>query len=236
MNFTNKPILGMLHLSGQHVVDRAKRELDILQDEGVHGAIIENYHSGIEDVIGVLENINWKDYSNLKLGINILPNDYKMALSLASEHNFDFIQLDHIAGNYLNTKSVIEEEYLMVREQYPNIKVLGGVWPKYYQPIPESILEDDLKSAMFRCDAVVVTGKGTGKETPLDKVEKFKKIIKDFPLIVGAGLNSSNVKEQLKIADGAIVGSCFKPFNRTNEIIDKLLVKEFMDEVKKINL
>ncbi len=40
--------------------------------------------------------------------------------------------------------------------------------------------------------------------------------------------------EQLTIADGAIVGSCFKPYKRTQEMVNRELVKEFMSEVRKI--
>jgi predicted TIM-barrel enzyme len=234
MDFKSKQILGMIHLSGQNVLERAKKELDIFQEEGLHGAIIENYHGSITDVIGVLDNINWKDYPNLSLGINILPNDYKLALDLAGTHRFDFIQLDHIAGKYVNTEPIDEEDLLMVRQRNQEVKILGGVWPKYYQPINESNLDDDLQSAMYRCDAIVVTGKGTGMETPLDKVNEFRSKVGDFPLIVGAGLNKNNVQDQLKIADGAIVGSCFKPYNRTNDAVDRKLVQEFMEKVREL--
>ena len=234
MDFKKKPILGMIHLSGQHVVERAKFELDIYKEEGVHGAIIENYHSGPDMLEIVLEAIDWSNYSDLLLGINILPNDYEKALELADKYNFDFIQLDNVAGTYVNNQSVDEEDYLMVRQKYPNIKVLGGVWPKYYQPVAESNIKDDLESGMFRSDVVVVTGSGTGKETPLDKIKNFRSEIGDFPLIVGAGLNTDNVQEQLRIADGAIVGSCFKPFSRTNEPVKRELVIEFMDNVKNL--
>jgi predicted TIM-barrel enzyme len=54
------------------------------------------------------------------------------------------------------------------------------------------------------------------------------------PLIVGAGLTHLNVAEQLTIADGAIVGSCFKTANLTTQKIQSNLVKQFMDEVIKL--
>lgn len=84
---------------------------------------------------------------------------------------------------------------------------------------------------MNLCDAVVVTGAGTGKETPLDKIKAFRKILGDFPLIIGAGLTADNI-EQMQYADGAIVGSYFKPSGVTTAKVDRLLVKEFMSKVK----
>ena len=52
--------------------------------------------------------------------------------------------------------------------------------------------------------------------------------------IVGAGLTAQNVKEQLEFADGAIVGSAFKPNGRTRQMVDSDLVREFMNAVKEI--
>lgn len=234
MNFKNKPILGMIHLSGTDSTikfERALVEIDILANEGVDGIIVENYHGSAEDVELVLSNI--KDYRGY-VGINVLPNDYELALKLADKYNADFIQLDYIAGNYINATPIDVEHFLSIRSEYSQVKILGGVWPKYYRPVVDSILMHDIESAMKLADAIVVTGSGTGKETPLDKIKEFRRIMGDFPLIIGAGLDSNNVAEQLSIADGAIVGSCLKPYKRTNEMIDKNLVKEFMDEVRKI--
>jgi hypothetical protein len=103
--------------------------------------------------------------------------------------------------------------------------------PKYYEPIAGSSLEDDLNNGKLLCDAIVVTGKGTGKSTPLDKIIKFREVLKDFPLIIGAGLNIDNVSEQMKYADGAIVGSAFKPNGDTTKFVDSRLVNKFMKSI-----
>ncbi len=111
---------------------------------------------------------------------------------------------------------------------------MGGVWPKYYEPVKGSVLADDINDGLRRSEAIVVTGSGTGKETPLIKIRDFKTLCGNKPLIIGAGLDVSNVVEQLHFADGAIVGSCFKPYKRTQEMVSRELVKEFMTEVNKI--
>lgn len=167
------------------------------------------------------------------VGLNILPNDYLLSFNMAQTYNLDFIQVDYVSGNYKNAPKVNESQFLSCRESYPNVTVLGGVWPKYYHPVNESILEDDLNNAQKLAHAIVVTGSGTGKETPLDKIKTFRSIIGEFPLIVGAGMTPENVHAQLSIADGAIVGSCFKPLGQTAKKINKSLVNEFMTEVKK---
>ena len=84
------------------------------------------------------------------------------------------------------------------------------------------------------CDAIVTTGEGTGIETPIEKLNEFKFYLKDFPLIVGAGVNLSNIYSQLKVSDGAIIGSAFKPGKNTHLPIERSLVKNLMDIVKEV--
>lgn len=214
----------MIHLSGSYPVERALEEIKIFEEEGLSGIIIENYHGTTDDVIETLQCVDTK----MKIGINILPNNYDEAFLNASFYKADFIQLDHVSGIYRKNTTLDKEDYLKYRNKYKEISVFGGVWPKYYEPISGSNLEDDLNNAKSLCDAVVVTGKGTGKSTPLDKIIKFKEVLKDFPLIIGAGLNIDNVSEQMKYADGAIVGSAFKPDGDTTKMIDRNLVNKFM--------
>ena len=236
MDFSNKPILAMIHLSGGNPVERALEEIQILEEEGVDGIIVENYHGDEMDVVNTLKAMNETD---MLVGINLLPNEFHMSIPMADTYGADFVQLDYVSGNYERVEPFDIESYEAVRKNFPNVKVLGGVWPKYYEPIieyqsPNHQLFYDLAQGRERADATVVTGSGTGKETPLEKVELFRRMCGSHPLIVGAGLNPSNVVEQLTIADGAIVGSCLKPYKLTREKISRDLVKEFMDEVAKV--
>jgi len=232
MDFSKKPILGMIHCSGS--VNDAINEITILEEEGVDGIIVENYHGTTREVIDVLKELKNHDF-NIEVGINILPNEFIEALMMANTYGATFIQLDHVAGTYKNGTTLNVEEYNTMKSKYPDITVLGGVWPKYYTPVEGSDLVADISQGMERAEAIVVTGEGTGKETPLDKIKNFREILgNDFPLITGAGMNPSNVGEQVSHAEGAIVGSCLKPYKRTQELIRRELVREFMDEVTKI--
>ena len=79
---------------------------------------------------------------------------------------------------------------------------------------------------------IVVTGEGTGKETPIDKIERFREIMGKYPLIVGAGLTPDNAYNQLLIADSAIVGSCLKKDSNTDNPVDRERVRALMAVVK----
>jgi uncharacterized protein len=87
---------------------------------------------------------------------------------------------------------------------------------------------------MERAEAIVVTGSGTGMETPYDKVAKFKGILGTHPLIIGAGLTTENAYQQLSLANGGIVGSSFKVDNDTKRALDPQKIQDFMDIVKQV--
>lgn len=230
--FGTLPIIGMIHLAGSNPVNRALEELALFEEEGVDGAIIENYHGTINDVVATLSEAQ-KINSKLVLGVNILPNEFNLAFSLASSYGADFIQLDHVAGRY-NRGELNGEQYHQGKEKCSDIVVLGGVWPKYYQPVYGSNVTADLWQGMARAEAIVVTGDGTGQETPLRKIKLFKEVLGDHPLVIGAGLTSKNAYQQLCLADGAIVGSCFKADNNTENPIERTRVADFMDVVKEV--
>ncbi|MBR6862659.1 MAG: membrane biogenesis protein, partial [Acidaminococcaceae bacterium] len=82
-----------------------------------------------------------------------------------------------------------------------------------------------------RCNAVVVTGEGTGMNTNVEKIQRFRSALRDFPLFVGAGMTAETCREQLSVADGAIIGSWFKQGGRTEAPVDPERVKKFMQIV-----
>lgn len=228
----------MIHLAGPDLVEKAMEEIKIYEEEGLSGIIIENYHGSSQDVLKVLSRLEHQPTS-LTVGINILPNDFEFAFKLCDDYEFiKFIQLDYIAGKYGFENNPIQldaDKFIELSMNNSKIEVYGGVWPKYYIPNKDSILSVDIFDAIFLGSAIVVTGEGTGYETPLDKVKQFAELIDGKkPLIVGAGLTAENVKEQLEFAQGGIVGSAFKPNGRTTQMVDRDLVRSFMNEVNKI--
>ena len=65
-----------------------------------------------------------------------------------------------------------------------------------------------------------------GMETDLERIREFRAVLQGFPLIVGAGVTSSNYDAQLEKADGAIVGSFLKDTGKDNGDVDGARVAE----------
>ena len=229
-----KSVIGMIHLAGTNYAERVARALEeviIYDEEGVHGVIVEDYHGTFEDV-GLALSFFSQSNLNLKVGVNILRAPYS-AFELADRYGASFVQFDTIQaspGDPGNNHRFNQEAYLAMREKYPNVAVIGGVQFKYV-PLTGRSLEEDIKDGMSKCEAICTTGDGTGIETPTGKLRDFRKIMKDFPLVVGAGVNDCNVQEQLVFADAAIVGSYFKG-GKTRNKVQRELVENLMGRVK----
>ncbi len=105
--------------------------------------------------------------------------------------------------------------------------VFGGVRFKYI-PSTGKTLKEDIYDGISKSDVIVTTGEGTGIETPTAKLLDFRNIMGEFPLVVGAGVNKDNIKEQMEIVDGAIVGSYVKGGNTQNPV-QRNLVRELVN-------
>jgi len=227
--FGNTSIIGMIHLSGddsEEIKRRALEELALYERCGVDGAIIEDYIGQKEDVYEVLRAS--KKGFKIKRGVNVLGDPY-MAFRWASEFGAKFIQFDSVQSCDIDVN-----KYKQLREQYQDIAVLGGVRFKYTTQDTGKPLEEDLEDAKGLCEAVVTTGEGTGKETPTKKLERFKELLGEFPLIDGAGVNPGNAYDQLVICNGAIIGTYFKPDGNIRLPVDEGRVIEVMEIARKV--
>lgn len=229
-----KPIIGMLHLKGndqKEMLDRALLETEQMISNGVNAVIVENYFGTVEDVQLVLEHFHSTGVDFI-YGVNVLEHD-KKAFDFANKYGASFIQLDSVAGHLPIDEDKEFEDFINKEGSLYNGFILGGVRFKYQPYKSGRSLEEDLRIGMKRCDAIVVTGDATGEETPIDKVQEFRRIIGDFPLIIGAGMTSENLEEYFAIADAAIVGSYFKEGFVDKGDVMPSHIKKFMQEVQK---
>ena len=232
LNFKAKPIIAMLHLKGnsdEEIIERMIKETEIYYRNGIDAVLVENYFGNIKNCIQALEYLH-KNMPDKMFGVNIL-GDYKKAFELAGKYNVDFIQIDSVYGHLTPEQDSPYADELITLMENRTFQVLGGLRFKY-QPIRSGrTLEKDAELARQRCDAVVTTGEGTGKNCPTEKLFEFRKVLKDFPLIVGAGVTAGNVCEKLEYVDGVIIGSWLKEGHNDYGDVCEEYVKEFMDKV-----
>lgn len=230
-----KPILGMIHLKGdtdEDIYERMKKEVQIYLDNGVDCIILENYFGQYHNLEKAIEYVQGL-HLDIPYGVNCLNVD-PMGFELAGKYGASFVQLDSVVGHVKpRDEDTLDAFFKLYRERY-QVLVLGGVRFKYQPVLSEKSVEEDLKIAMTRCDAICVTQDKTGQETSMDKIIQFRNAIGEFPLIVGAGLTPENMEKQFEYADGAIVGSYFKENHVDVGEMSSENVKEVMDKVNEI--
>lgn len=231
-----KPIMAMIHLKGESAEEKieiAKLEIDQLIENGIDAVIIENYF-GTPEVVEKVLNYIYQERKNIVYGVNVLDDD-KKAFELAVKYDVKFIQLDSVAGHLELEADAAFHDWITNARKETAAFILGGVRFKYQPYLSGRSLEEDLKIGMDRCDAIVVTGEGTGLETDITKIKEFRRIMgNDFPLVVGAGITADNLDDQLDVADAAIVGSYLKDTYKDNGNVSVEHVRHFMNEVKKV--
>lgn len=226
-----KPIIGMIHSNSSfemNALELAKKEIEIYLKYGVY-PLIENYFGSSNDCEDIL---SWmqSQHPDAIYGVNIL-GDSREAFHLAEKYGASFIQIDSVCGHL---KAEEDESYTKrlkeMRDEF-DVVLLGGVRFKY-QPVRSGrSVEEDLILGSQRCDAVVCTGEGTGIPTPIGKLEEFKSVLRDFPVVVGAGITLDSAKETMRKADGAIVGSWFKDGHQDVGNVREDYVKQFIENL-----
>ncbi len=232
LDFKTKPVIAMLHLKGNtdnEIMERMIKETEIYYRNGVDAVLVENYFGNTENCVQALDYLH-KNMPDRLYGVNIL-GDYKKAFELAEKYKADFIQIDSVCGHLEPIRDSIYAEDLIGLMKNRSFQVLGGLRFKY-QPVRSGrTLKEDAELALARCDAVVTTGTGTGKECPTEKLSEFRSVLGNFPLIVGAGVTADNVCEKLHFSDGIIIGSWLKHGHFDSGDVCEEYVKQFMDKV-----
>lgn len=224
-----KAIIGMLHMKGsttEDIMARAKREIDIYYQNGVDAVLVEDYFGDMEDCERALAYLQ-ENYPDKVYGVNILIDPCK-SFPLAEKYGAEFIQIDSVCGHLAPKWDSYFGNLMAELRSQTSALVFGGVRFKYQPVASGRTVEEDLAIGKTRCDAVVVTGEGTGLLTPEGKIAKFRQELGDFPLITGAGVTADSVADTLKLCDGVIVGSWFKEEHDALGDVNEEYVKEFV--------
>ncbi len=234
-----KMIIGVVHLkplpgeplntlSLDEILECALKDSKALEDGGVDAIIVENFGDKpfLKNVephtvafMTYIANEIKKEIS-IPIGINVLRNDAKSALAIATAVKADFIRVNVHVGVYISPEGILEgkaHETLRYKKILnSNVKIFADVHVKHAYPLGFSIEDISIETVeRGLADAIIITGKRTGIETPINDIKKVKDYV-NVPVFAGSGVNIDNVRKILEIADGVIVGTFFK--NEKGEI------------------
>lgn len=255
---TQKPIISMLHLMAlpgdpgydtkagvAAIVDRARRELDRLQEGGVDGILISNEFSlpyltktepitaiTMARVIGALG-----DDLKTPFGVNVLW-DGRASIELAVATDAKFVR-EIFTGVYASDFGLWDTnvgEVARHRQRIggKDVKLFFNIVPESAKYLADRTLESIAKSTVFATlpDAICVSGLTAGAPTDTQAVTIVKQAAGNVPVFVNTGMKASNAVEQLSAADGAVVGTFFKKDGVFENEVDVNRVVEMMTVVK----
>ncbi|MDZ8028249.1 MAG: photosystem I biogenesis protein BtpA [Nostoc sp. SerVER01] len=256
---TRSPIIGVVHLlplptsprwggSLKAVIDRAEQEAAALASGGVDGMIVENFFDApftknqVDPVIVsamtmVVQRI--QNLVTLPVGLNVLRNDAKSAMAIASCVQAQFIRVNVLTGVMATDQGLIEGEAHQLlryrRELGSDVKILADVLVKHARPLSSPNLTVAVKDTIERglADGVILSGWATGSPPNLEDLELACGAAAGTPVFIGSGANWENIDTLMQAADGVIVSSSLKRHGRIDQPIDPIRVSQFVEAARR---
>jgi len=257
--YTPNPAIGVVHLMPlptsprwqgdlRAVVARAEQEATALASGGAHGLIVENFFDApfpksrvdpavVSAMTLVVQRL--KQLVTLPIGINVLRNDARSALAIATCTGASFIRVNVLTGVMATDQGLIEGEAHDIlryrRELGADVKILADVLVKHASPVGETDVVTAVEDTIHRglADAIVLSGLATGKSPNTEELKVAKAAAGDTPVLIGSGASAQNIDQLISFADGAIVSSSLKRKGRIEQPIDPVRVREFVTALAK---
>lgn len=239
------PLLGYKGFPGFNIaLKNVFADLKALEKGGVDGIIFENNydfpHKEFVDpaIVSSMTFIGEKlrKATKLPLGISVLWNDYDAALSIAKILNLQFIRIPVFVDKVKTDCGVIKGEPKKVIDfrkliGAENVALFTDVHVKHSELLSKYDLLTSTKLAIKnKSDAIIITGNWTGDAPDLNQVKNLREKIKNFPILIGSGIDKSNIKNLFKFANGAIVSTSLKS---GSEKIGAINVKSYLQRIDK---
>jgi hypothetical protein len=249
----NKTVIGMVHclpLPGtagftdnmEKIFSQAIKDAKALEAAGCNAIMIENMGDGpFNDFLDTEQTVALtavstlvKEAVSIPVGIDAAFNDYKTSLSIAKVIGAEFVRIPVFVDTVMYYNGILNpcsRDAVIFRKKIhaENIKILADIQVKHtYMVNPSISIKDSAKqAASCLADGIIVTGTSIGAETPIDLIKQVKSVV-NIPVIAGSGVNANNIKEQLNLADGAIIGSSLKKGGKITNPISLELTKKVL--------
>jgi hypothetical protein len=245
-------LIGMVHLKSMFgsdnftslsdVIEQGIKDVHALQDGGIEAIMLENdgdqpYFEFLplpQAVCFAMVAQELVKHIKVPFGYTVLLNDWQTALSLAKLTGADFIRLDTYVDQVerINDGIVLSPDPTKIqafrkRIGAEHIKIYTDVQVKHTKMVDGTkTLEQSITEAIAAgSDGVIITGSWTGTEAKIADLQLAQQVVaKRVPVIVGSGVNSTNVVEMMRYSDMAIIGTSIKD----GEVVSQAKVAELM--------
>ena len=256
---TEKPIIAMCHVRAlpgdpgydkekgmDWVVQKAYEDLMALQKGGVDAVMFSNEFSlpymtkvrtectaAMARVIGQL-----MPEIKVPFGVNMLWDPYA-SLDLAAATGACFVR-EVINGVYASDLGLWNNDAGSVVRHRAELgirdkcRLLYNIYPESAVYLGGRDVAEIAKSTNFTCkpDVILVSGLTAGVATDNQILARVKAALPDTYVFCNTGCRPETIKDQLAIADGAIVGTTFKKDGKFDNFVDYERVVTFMEAAR----
>lgn len=238
------PLPGTVGFAGdcEKIYAQAVLDARTLEESGVDAVIVENMGDGpfavkmdtAQVAALAVASARVRDAVSLPVGVDAAFCDYEASIAIAKNTGCQFVRIPVFVDTvefYGGIITPCARECMTYRRHMDaeDIMVLADIQVKHTNMLlPHVTIEKSAKNAVdCGADAVIVTGSAIGETTPIEMIERVKKVVK-VPVVAGSGVNAQNIDAQLSIADGAIIGSSLKEGGILSNPISGELVREVL--------
>lgn len=170
------------------------------------------------------------------VGVNVLRNAALDALGVAVGAGLDFLRVNVLASVSVADQGLIEGDAARLMRQRralaPDVAVFADLRVKHATPLREGELEIEVEELTRRAlaDAVLVTGKTTGRAPEADHFDAVVAAAGGAPVLVASGVTAANVAG-FSTANGFIVGSSLKVDGRIDAPVDPARVAALREAI-----
>jgi hypothetical protein len=243
----------------EEAVEAMTRDLDACLAGGMDGVVLENMHDfpcvreaemGPEVAaymtrLAVAARARTDELSEgarrPPIGIQVLFAANRTALAVAQAAGLDFIRAEAWTHAHISDKGWIDAQGgRVVRYQHAigasGIRVFVDVKKKHASHALTADLAPGEVAALqelHRADGVIVTGSVTGDAPDASELREIRGQTK-LPVLLGSGIDASNLAEFFPLADGFIVGTSLKEGGEWDAPVDKRRVRELAEEARRL--
>jgi hypothetical protein len=159
-----------------------------------------------------------REFPDLVLGICMMSHGCKEPLAIAQAIGAQFVRLKVYVGAMVKAEGVLQGcayEAIQYRAKLhaEDIQILADVYDRTGQPLGRMPLVEEARQAAVHCraDGLILTGGSFGES--LEMLAEVRAAHLGVPLFLGGGATADNIKDVLRIADGVVVSSTFKPLS-----------------------
>lgn len=253
------PIFAMLHLRPlpgdplyrgggmREVVAKARDDLHALQGGGVDAIIVSNEFSlpyprkmqhvtpaAMAYAIGAI-----RSEVTVPLGVDAI-SDGRATIDLAAAVDADFVR-GTFTGVYVGDGGFYNNdisELLRRRAELgmDSLRMLYFLNPESDVNLDRRPLGSIAKSVAFKAspDAYCISASAAGKDVADDLLREVKEAVPQIPVVCNTGCRNDTIKDKLRYADAAVVGTTFKVDGELYNPVDESRVRSFMDVVAAI--